>query len=812
MILKEHRSKIQGLSDLLNYALLIDEGIVLQKDGSLLSGLVLRGPDPQTLSAEAQEAISASINKVIRTLGNGWLIHADFVRTASQQYPADEESFFPDPTSRLFDEERRQQYSSVGEHFESCFTIYITFLPSKEQTQFFSAWFFNQTSSKSINWEKVLSQYQNKLNQIITSLSIHFDVYVLNSEALLQKLFHCITGEVINFQLSDDPIYLDNYFGCRDLIGGMSPQIGSQFIGIVSVNGICANTEPGMLHILSELPFKFRWSTRFIPLDRDTAIKELKRYRRHWLQKRKGILGIIRDVLTPTEGGLENHHAVDMANDVEVAIEEAESDVVKFGYYTSTIILLDNQQDQLNDYIKAIQQRLEMNGFVSRVETINALEAWLGSLPGHGYHNIRRPLIHSLNFADMLPLYSTWPGQSQHPCQYFPKNAPPLLYADSAGSTPFRLYCHVGDVGHTAIFGATGAGKSTLVGTMAIQHLRYQHAQVFLFDKGYSAYPLCHAVQGVHYEIASESQSPSFYPLKNIDQPSEINWACEWIESLIVHQGVQITGAQRKEIRRSLLHLSTQKNRTLTNFKSTLQDADLKSAMTFYTLEGVMGSVLDADCDDFCDAKFQVFEMSHLLEKGIQCTQPTLLYLFHEIEKSLQSGYPTMIIIEEGHAFLEGQFGEQLERWLLEKRKTNTSVIFVDQNIAKVMASPYKHVLLQSCPTKIFLPQCDINSPLQASLFYDIGLNEQEINILKRAIPKRHYYYTSPLGRRLLELQLGPLALSIVSADGIDDRNYIKELIRCYGQNWVFEYLKQKNLTEWADHWLCYYTNQELKI
>jgi type IV secretion system protein VirB4 len=43
-------------------------------------------------------------------------------------------------------------------------------------------------------------------------------------------------------------------------------------------------------------------------------------------------------------------------------------------------------------------------------ETVNAVDAWLGSLPGHVYANVRQPPISTLNLAHMIPLSAVWAG------------------------------------------------------------------------------------------------------------------------------------------------------------------------------------------------------------------------------------------------------------------------------------------------------------------------------------------------------------------------------------------------------------------
>jgi energy-coupling factor transporter ATP-binding protein EcfA2 len=91
--------------------------------------------------------------------------------------------------------------------------------------------------------------------------------------------------------------------------------------------------------------------------------------------------------------------------------------------------------------------------------------------------------VHTLNLAHLMPLSSVWAG----PVRNAHLDGPPLLYAETSGSTPFRLSTHIGDVGHMLIVGPTGAGKSVLLALLALQFRRYPNSQVYVFDKGFSA-------------------------------------------------------------------------------------------------------------------------------------------------------------------------------------------------------------------------------------------------------------------------------------------------------------------------------------
>src|SRR5690606_17107004 len=138
-----------------------------------------------------------------------------------------------------------------------------------------------------------------------------------------------------------------------------------------------------------------------------------------------------------------------------------------------------------------------------------------------------------------MPLSSVWAGPAKNPHL----SGPPLLVASTAGSTPFRLSTHVGDVGHMMIVGPTGAGKSVLLSLIALQFRRYQHAQVYIFDKGNSARAAVLAMGGAHHALGSseaDGEALAFQPLARIDDMAERSWAAEWIAALLEHEKVAV--------------------------------------------------------------------------------------------------------------------------------------------------------------------------------------------------------------------------------------------------------------------------------
>ncbi|NIJ35163.1 type IV secretory pathway VirB4 component [Sphingomonas oligoaromativorans] len=172
--------------------------------------------------------------------------------------------------------------------------------------------------------------------------------------------------------------------------------------------------------------------------------------------------------------------------DADLALQALGGDHVAFGYLTTTITVSDEDREAVETKIRQVERIVGSLGFTRVREGVNAVEAWLSSIPGHVYANVRQPIVHTLNLAHLMPLSAVWagPAGNDHLAGITRTECPPLLVAQTAGSTPFRLSTHVGDVGHMMVVGPTGAGKSVLLALIALQFRRYAQAQVIIFDKG----------------------------------------------------------------------------------------------------------------------------------------------------------------------------------------------------------------------------------------------------------------------------------------------------------------------------------------
>ena len=805
----EHRKLPRGLADLLLPYALIDDGILLQQDGSLLAAWSYRGPDMMSAAAAEMDALSARLNHVLR-LGSGWMVQCDAIRSHAPGYP--EHGAFPDAVSRVIDDERRQQFMDEGAHFESDYFLTLTYLPPLEMEERAKGWLFEgrgayssrKTAAQHLERFRVkVDMFENVFGQLFQTERLK-RVIVADEigcehahDRLLRYIRRCISGLDHPFALPEIPCYLNEILACEDFYGGVEPRIGRKHVRVIALDGFPRMSSPGILRELDQLPIEYRWNTRALLIDPEEARGMLDKYRKKWRSKIRGW----KDQILKTQNGAVDLHAQEMAADAEGAMSVAAAGDVQFCQYSANIICLDEDVDRLYEGTRLVMKTVQNLGFSCRIEDINAVDAWRGSLPGDGYCNVRRVLLHTLNLADMMPITSVWAGLRENPSALMPKKSPALLYAATSGATPFRFNLHVSDLGHSLVVGPSGAGKSTALGLIAAQWFRYPRAQVFAFDRGYSIWMLTEAMGGEFYDLAGRKSELAFCPLRDIDDDAAVAWAVGWIEVLCELNGLKFAPKHRNAVAEAVMQLRLSPTRTLTELSANVQDMEIRDALQHFTVMGPLGPLLDAESDSLGDGRMLAFETENLLQLDDKAVIPVLLYLFRRIEQRLD-GSPTLILLDEAWSYLQHElFRDRLKDWLKTMRRKNAVVVMATQQISDIANSQIADVVLENCPTKILLPNAESKNPGSREFYTRVGLNERELEILQVSIPKQHYYVVSTLGRRLVNLGVGKVALSWVGVNGREERQIVESVMNQFPDSWRAEWLRLKGLAQWAEYY-----------
>jgi type IV secretion/conjugal transfer VirB4 family ATPase len=778
--LREYRRRAANLTDYLPWAALVAPGVMLNKDGGFQRTARFRGPDLDSATASELVAASARLNGALRRLGSGWAVFVEAQRNPVESYPL---SDFPDPISALVDEERRAQFEEHGAHFDSAYYLTFVYLPPGERTARAERWLYEGRERRDVDWREALAGFVDRTDRVLALLEGFVPETAWLSDAeTLTYLHSTVSTNRHRVGLPDTPMHLDVLLADQPLTGGLEPKLGGSHLRVLTISGFPAATWPGLLDELNRLAFPYRWSTRAICLDKVDAAKLLGKIRRQWFAKRKSIMAILKEVLTNEAAVLVDTDAQNKALDADEALQDLGADMVGHAYVTATVCVWDDDAAMADAKLRLVEKTIQGRDFTCMVESLNAVDAWLGSLPGHAYANVRQPPISTLNLAHMIPLSAVWAGppRNEH------LGGPPLFYAKTEGSTPFRFSTHLGDVGHTMVVGPTGAGKSVLLALIALQFRRYRRAQVFAFDFGGSIRAAALAMGGDFHDLGGAlsdeaDQAVALQPLAHIQEPAERAWAAEWLAGVLAREAVTITPQVKEHLWSALGSLASAppEQRTLTGLSVLLQANGLKQALQPYTVAGPWGRLLDAEHERLGEGDVQAFETEGLI--GSAAAPAVLAYLFHRLQSRLD-GRPTLVIVDEGWLALDdATFGAQLREWLKTLRKKNASVVFATQSLADVEGSAIAASIVESCPTRIFLPNDRAQEPQLAASYARFGLNDRQIEILSRAIAKRDYYCQSRRGNRLFELGLGQVALALCAASSKADQLVIGDLMERHG-------------------------------
>ena len=736
--LTEYRKRPALLADWLPWAGLVAPGVVLNKDGSFQRTARFRGPDLDSATQGELIATSARLNNALRRLGSGWALFVDAERREAADYP---ESVFPEPLSWLVDEERRAAFEEDASHFESSYHLTLLYLPPEESTARAARLLYENKRTEGVDWRERLEAFVSETERLFGLLEgVMPEASWLDDTQTLTYLHGCVSTRRHAVAVPEVAMHLDALLADQPLVGGLAPMLGNQHLRVLSVRGFPASTWPGLLDDLNRLGFAYRWSTRFLCLDKAEAEKELRRLRRQWFAKRKNIVALLRETIFQQESPLVDSDASNKASDADATAAD--------------------------EKLRAVERAIQGRGFVTIPETLNAVDAWLSSLPGHAYANVRQPIVSTLNLAHMMPVSAVWAGPERNA----QLDGPPLIVTRTDGATPFRLVTHIGDVGHTLIVGPTGMGKSVLLATLAMQFRRYPGSRIFAFDMGRSMRATILGLGGEHYDLGTDG-AIAFQPLARIDRDRYRTWAAEWIEGRLIQEGIAVSPPEKDAVWSALNSLASApvEQRTMTGLSVLLQSNALRQALQPYVLGGAHGKLLDADVDRLGSAPVQGFEMEELMHSKA-AVLAVLGYLFARLDERFD-GAPTLLILDEAWLFLDDPvFASRVRQWLKTLRKKNVSVIFATQSLADIKDSTIAPAIVESCASRIFLPNPQATEPQIRVIYEGFGLNGRQIEIVATAQPMRDYYYQSRLGNRVFDLGLGPVALAFAGASTPEDQ------------------------------------------
>ena len=777
---KERRAVVSAAaSNLLDYASLIDEHVIALKSGALMQIYELCPCDLSGESDERLDYVRTMVNRALMKLGDGFAVHVDALREASTDYrPVSHEE---DGPVYLFDREKARSLRLNPQSYSTRFYLTLTRLGDKKAVRALTGIMTEGPGSAPEKSDALkatralIDSFKDACQNVTDTLSLTLRLrplgFVTDREGrclheAVSFIHRAYTGINAPLVLPAVPAYLDAIIATQDLTPAFTVKVGERYHSVIAIEGLPSASKFLILGQLASLPCEYRFSTRFIVFDDLKTAFLMERYRRFWKQRERGFVA---QIFNLGHGRL-NQNAVEKVAEIDDEKARLDDRSLLFGSYCANVILSSECFEELEELSRELVRRIEDLGFGARIESVNATEAFLGSLPGHLTENVRCPMVSQEILADLLPLSAPWQGEAVAPHAGLGPGASPLMQCRLAhGKGVFYLNLHEGDLGNTIVAGPPGSGKSVFLGALILNYLRYLGSRVFVFEKGWSFYALTRAAMGEH--VRFDNARASFCPLRELNTPLSLDYAMEYVELISRLSGHEVTVEERLEIARALKLLASRPAdaHSLSDLHLLLSSQTLRQAVEAYTVKVNPGSLLDGLDNPSFKQRLTVFECSTLFEQSRRFLLPVLKQVFHLIESAL-NGKPVLIVIDEAWMMLEEPvFARELLKWFKTLRKHNVAVVMATQSLTDIATSGLFEPFLDCAKTRIFLPNYDAGGEVLSPVYREMGLNSRHISTITTAEPKRQYFMKKGTHSALFELILteGERALLSLAGDHV---------------------------------------------
>jgi type IV secretion/conjugal transfer VirB4 family ATPase len=798
---KEAREHVESFVDLIDYYSLVDNGIGFLKSGAYFAAWEIAGHDVSSQTLADQFYLANRFANGLN-LGADFGFGCDVIRVPFTSY-IEETSLWHDPVSFLIDEERRRQFAKPGNYFDNRAFFCLTYRPIEREGKA-SNWLFEAGQGEGEQGGDASRQLE-RFSRAVDELEALFAANLKSARRLRcwekggmifddlhRYVRFCIDTEDDSFPIPETAVNLNQLFA-TPLVPGDWPKLGDKYRAVVAINAFPMKSFAGILAPLLSMPFAYRFCQQAEILDTQQAVAFYTKKAAAWRHKK---IPFLSKLIDKQNAQIKDKKAAQLEVEADDAIYAAEYQTTIEVFYTGKVILSHESLDTLREMVKDVRNKIKPFG--SRHEESNAVAALVSSLPGHMHRDPRHSVVTTQNLAHFLPLGSPARGHRYHPSPYFPKKSPPHIMAATVGRSPISLCLHVQDTGHALVPGPIGNGKSTLLGHLAVQFLRYPGSRVIAFDKKASLYTLTKAVRGNFMDITPGKIQ--LCPLYHLDSPTEIAWGSRYVAFLCELNGLTLTPRNQSAIDKGILSIadSDPEYRSITDVQMQIDDDEVRAALDFFTLKSTSGGLLDGRRNPIAISRFTVFETDEMYKLDPRLVNAVLFSIFHEIERRANSAVPTLVLVDEFRKALQHPIAaKNFDEFLEEGRKVNIAVVLAIQSIQKILDSPLRSTILDSCKTKIILPNPNAATGEMADVYRELDLNDSDLEAIAGATPKRDYYWTSPEGNQIISLDCGNVFLAFMQSSD-EDRALVDKMIARNPSGWQVDWLRHKGLDSYG--------------
>jgi type IV secretion system protein VirB4 len=555
------------------------------------------------------------------------------------------------------------------------------------------------------------------------------------------------------------------------------------YVRVLTLKELPSETRPLLLHGLLDVPANFHVVTEWHPVDNTRARKEINKRRRHHHNSKTSFLSNLQEQkhAGPREELVDDSKEAAVA-ELGEALTALGMEGKSFGEFTLTVVIYDEDRVKVEHAVAEFQKLFTQHDGLLYEERYNLLNAFFATIPGNRQFNLRKQWALNSNYADLSFLFNIDCGQQWNP--HLEREL--LAVLETAHAMPYYLNLHSGDVAHTLLLGATGSGKSFLLNFL-LESLQKYDPLTFIFDLGASYETLTRVFGGTYLNVGLKNPGFSINPFSLAPTHENLNFLYLFTRVLIEAQGKYLlTPEDEKSLYAAVerVYQLPLEIRTLSNFASIL--GPLGERLHRWTKSGPQGAgqfghLFDNADDTLTFSRFQTFNFDGWSDAP-DVLEPLLFYVLHqassEIEKPENTATFKCFVIDEAWMFLKNA---TIREWITRAEKTwrkkNAAMILATQSVVELAASEMLHIVHESCPTKIFLANPNMDRKLYAKVFQ---LNDTELELLESLVPKRDLLLKQPGHTKKLVLEVDALTYWIATNNSRDNLRKQEYFVR-YG-------------------------------
>jgi type IV secretion system protein TrbE len=643
-----------------------------------------------------------------------------------------------------------------------------------------SAWF--STKKQVVLHERELRRAESILLHKTRSFLLQVSDFV--TVRMLQKddAFRVFT-EILNFaphkiehaRLKHDT-FLDYYVSGSHLECHRGHlRLDDYYVKVLTLKEPSAHTFPLILKRLLEVEANFYVVTEWKKEDAGKTRRMIQAKRRHFHNTKRSFFSQVNLNDTSPQEMLLDDSKESQVRELGEGVKEIELHGNYFGEFSLTIVVYDLQMPAVERAAAEFYKVFSVHDAGLFEERYNLLNAFLAAVPGNHVFNLRYLYLLNTNYADYSFLFTLDSGHKRN----FHLRQEYLAILETNHGTPYFLNLHYRDVAHSLVLGRTGAGKSFLLNFL-ITNLQKYAPHTFIFDLGGSFESLTKLFRGSYVSLGVESRSFSINPFSL--QPTKENLDFLALFLKVLAGTADFDSAVERELYQQIENLYTvdAELRTLGVLANTLPHA-LAERLAKWTRGGQFGFLFDNMEDTISFSSFQCFDFQKMNQYP-EILEPLLFYILHRANSVIRDKQISSIFkaffIDEAWVFLRNS---SIQKYVIEALKTwrkhNAAMILSTQSVDELRRSDLLDIILESCVTKLFLANPDMDRELYRQHFH---LNEQEVELIAGLIPKQQFLLKTPELSKVANLNVDAKSYWLYTNDPYDNRKR-EEAFEKYG-------------------------------